>query len=60
MNESAPAYESSDIEIWEWPQPCCEIVSKIAYGHIHIREASDAKAVIESLTRFLESIGESV
>lgn len=48
-----------EIDIYEHPQPSCELVYKYGYDSgIVIRTPSDAKAIIESLQRYLASIGE--
>ena len=47
-------YDGTDIAINEWPQPACEITDKEADKSVTIRTAEDARAVIESLGRFLE------
>lgn len=47
------------IEIYEWPQPCCELHDLITDSYVSIRTTEAAEAVIESLHRFLDSTKES-
>lgn len=55
MTDFKPAYESERIKIFEYPQPICAIVDK-NHGCVEIRTPEDAKAVIESLWKFLNVI----
>lgn len=49
-------YKSEKIEVFEWPQPCCEIYCLKTKVGVAIRDKQDAVAVIESLTRFIEAL----
>lgn len=42
------------IDIYEWPNPACEIVD--GKGSIAIRNKRDAELIIESLTRLIAAI----
>lgn len=55
MTDFKPFYESDRIKIFEYPQPICAIVDK-HHGCVEIRTPEDAKAVMQSLAAFLNSI----
>lgn len=55
MTDFKPAYESDNIKIFEYPQPICAIVDK-NHGVVDIRTPEDAKAVIQSLISFLNTV----
>lgn len=46
-------YDGNNIEIYEWPQPICGIVSKDGTGCIQVKTEEDAEAIINSLEMFL-------
>lgn len=56
MTDFKPSYESNNIKILEWPQPICEIYDKKLNVWLQIKTPEDAKAVIESLWKFLNVI----
>jgi len=46
-------YVGDDISIFEWPQPCCEIVDTHSSNFIKVRTRDDALALINSLQRLV-------
>lgn len=56
MTDTKPQYESDSIKIFEWPQPICEIYDKSLDNYIHVKTPEDAKAIMRSLTAFLNEI----
>lgn len=55
MSSEGAAYKSDTLEIYEWPQPLCELVGIQDGKHVGIciRSPEDARAVISSLTSML-------
>lgn len=49
-----PDYKGENIEIYEWPN-ACEIFMPTSKESVNVCSEADAKALIESLTRFVES-----
>ena len=56
MTDFKPSYESDNIKILEWPQPICELYDKKLNTWLQIKTPEDAKAIMESLTKFLSVI----
>ena len=50
-----PEYAGDEINIYEWPQPACEITDVIDHGSssVVVRSYRDAKALHESLSRLI-------
>lgn len=53
MTDFKPQYRSERLEIFEWPQPICELRDLSANTIVSIRTPEDATAVIRSLKQFL-------
>jgi hypothetical protein len=51
-----PSYVGKDIKIFEYPQPIMEIVSEDGKHVVTVRTLEDAKAVLASANRFIQSI----
>lgn len=56
MTDHKAVWESNRIKIYEWPQPICEIYDKRRDEYLQITTPEDAKAIIQSLERFLKAI----
>lgn len=54
MTDNVPQYKSDGLEIYEWPQPVCEIVDRESRDLVSIRTPEDAKALRASLAKFIQ------
>lgn len=53
MTDFKPQYQSDRLEIFEWPQPICELRDPVTGHIVSIRTPEDATAVARSLKQFL-------
>lgn len=54
MTDNAPQYKSPGLELYEWPQPICEIKDPTTGAIVGIKTDEDAKALRASLNKFIQ------
>lgn len=56
MTDTKPQYHSEHIQIFEWPQPICEIMENVEFTSIQIKTPEDARAIRDSMNKFLHIV----
>ena len=56
MTDNVPQYKSDKLQIFEWPQPICEIMDPESRAIVQIKDPADARAVRDSMNKFLHIV----
>jgi hypothetical protein len=56
MTDTKPQYRSEGLQIFEWPQPQCEIMDPVSRDLVAIKTPEDARAVRDSMNKFLHLV----
>jgi hypothetical protein len=56
MTDNVPQYKSEKLELYEWPQPICEIKDPTTGAIVGIKTPEDARAVRDSMNKFLHIV----